>query len=56
MEVRVVLSLLNRGSPLIIDNKINREKGTFKLNIDVEGSINQWEFKRVYNSVVKVDM
>ena len=41
VEVRVVPSLLSRGSPLIIDNKINREKGTFKPNMNVESSIDQ---------------
>ena len=39
MEVRVVPSLLSKGSPLIINNKVNREKGTFKLNMDIENSI-----------------
>ena len=48
--------MLSRGSSLIIDNKVDREKGTFKPNVDVRGSIDQQEFKRVYNSVVKIDM
>ena len=41
---------------MIINNKINRERDTFKPNMDVRGSVDQREFKRVYNSVVKVDM
>ena len=39
MGVRVVLSLPSRGSPLVIDDKVNREKGTFKPNMDIRGSI-----------------
>ena len=39
MKVRVILSLPNKCDPLIINNKINREKNTFKLNIDIKGSI-----------------
>ena len=56
MGVRVVLSLPSRGSPLVIDDKVDREKGTFELNIDVRGGINRQEFKGVYNSMVKVDV
>ena len=56
MKVRVVLSLLSRGSPLIIDNKINREKDTFKPNMDIKDSINWWEFKKIYNNIVKIDI
>ena len=56
MGVGVVLLLLSRGNPLIINDKIDRERGTFKPNVDVRGSIDQWEFKRVYDSIVKVDM
>ena len=25
----------NRGSPLVIDDKVDRERDTFKLNIDI---------------------
>ena len=39
MRVRVILLLLNKGSPLVIDNKVDRERGTFKLNMDVRGGI-----------------
>ena len=39
MRVRVVLLLPSRGSPLVIDNKVNRERGTFKLNMDIKGDI-----------------
>ena len=56
MEVRIVLSLPSRGNPLVIDNKVNRERGTFKLNIDVKSSIDQQEFKEVYNNIVKINI
>ena len=56
MEVGVVSSLPSRGNPLVINNKIDRERGTFKPNVDIRGGIDQQEFKGVYNSVVKVDM
>ena len=46
----------SRGNPLVIDDKVDREKGTFEPNVDVRGSIDQWEFKGVYDSVVKVDI
>ena len=39
MEVEIVPLLLNRGSPLVINNKVNRERGTFEPNIDIRGSI-----------------
>ena len=56
MRVGVIPSLPSNGSSLVIDDKIDRERGTFKLNVNVRGSIDQWEFKGVYNSVVKVDV
>ena len=56
MRVGVILSLLSRGNPLVVNNKIDREKDTFKPNVNVRGSIDQQEFKRVYDSVVKVDI
>ena len=40
MGVRVIPSLLSRGSSLVINNKINREKDIFKPNINIRGSIN----------------
>ena len=40
MRVEVILSLLSKGGPLVINNKVNREKDTFKLNMDIRGSIN----------------
>ena len=40
MEVEVILLLLSRNNPLVINNKINREKGIFKLNINVKSGIN----------------
>ena len=39
MEVEVIPLLPSRGSPLVINNKVDREKGTFKLNVDVRGGI-----------------
>ena len=54
--VRVILSLSSKSGFLIIDDKVNKEKGTFEPNMDIRGSINQWEFKRVYNSVVKINI
>ena len=56
MGVRVIPSLPSRDSPLVIDDKINRERGTFKPNVDIKGGVDQQEFKGVYNSVVKVDV
>ena len=46
----------NRGSSLVINNKIDRKRDTFEPNVDIRGSIDQQEFKRVYNSVVKIDI
>ena len=56
MRVRVVLLLPSKGSPLVIDDKVDREKGTFEPNVDIRGGIDQQEFKGVYNSVVKVNI
>ena len=56
MGVGVISSLLNRGGSLVINDKIDRERGTFKPNVDVRGGIDQREFKRVYKSVVKIDV
>ena len=56
MGVRVVSLLPSRGGFLVIDDKVDRERGTFKPNVDVRDGIDWWEFKRVYNSVVKVDI
>ena len=39
MRVGVILSLLSRGGSLVINDKVNRERGTFEPNIDVRGSI-----------------
>ena len=50
------LSVFLNSSPLVIDNKIDRERGTFEPNIDVRGGIDRREFKGVYNSVVKVNV
>ena len=56
MRVRVILLLSSKSGFLIIDDKIDRERDTLKLNVNIKGSIDQQEFKRVYNSVVKVDV
>ena len=40
MKVRVILSLSNKSGLLIINNKVNKEKNTFKLNMNIKGSIN----------------
>ena len=39
MRVRVILLLLSRSDTLIINNKINKKRDTFKLNMDIKGSI-----------------
>ena len=39
MGVRVVLLLLSKGGPLVINNKINRKRDTFELNVGVRSSI-----------------
>ena len=41
MGVGVVLSLPSKGSPLIINNKVDGERGTFKPNVDVRGGIDR---------------
>ena len=40
MKVGVILLLLNRGDSLVINNKVNRERGIFESNMDVKNSIN----------------
>ena len=56
MGVGIVPLLPSRDNPLVIDDKANRERGTFEPNMDIRGSIDWQEFKRVYDSVVKVNM
>ena len=56
MRIGVILLLPSRDSPLVINDKVDREKGTFKPNVNIRGGIDQQEFKGVYNSVMKVDM
>ena len=48
--------MLSRGGSLVINNKVDRERGTFEPNIDVRGSIDWWKFKKVYNNVVKINV
>ena len=40
MGVRVVSSLLSRGSSLVINDKVDGERGIFKPNVNVRGSVN----------------
>ena len=39
MGVRVVPLLPSKSSPLVIDDKVDRERGTFEPNVDVRGSV-----------------
>ena len=39
MEIKVILLLLSRGSLLVINNKVDRERGIFEPNVDVRGGI-----------------
>ena len=39
MKIGVVLLLPSRGGPLIINNKVDRKRGTFESNVNVKGSI-----------------
>ena len=39
MGVRVVLLLLNKSDSLVINNKVDRKRGTFESNVNVKGSI-----------------
>ena len=39
MGVGVVLSLPSKNSSLVINDKVDREKGTFEPNVDVRGGI-----------------
>ena len=48
--------MLSRGGSLIINDKVDKERGIFESNVDVKGSIDWQEFKRVYNSMVKIDI
>ena len=41
MGVRVISLLPSKSGLLVINDKIDREKGTFEPNVDVRGSINQ---------------
>ena len=40
IRVRVILLLLSRSDSLVIDNKVDREKGIFEPNMNVRDSIN----------------
>ena len=39
MGVGLILLLLSKSDSLVINNKVNRERGTFKLNINIRDSI-----------------
>ena len=39
MRVGVILSLPSKGGSLIIDDKVDRERGTFKPNVNVRDSV-----------------
>ena len=39
MGIGVILSLSNRSDLLVINNKVDRERGTFKLNVDIRGGV-----------------
>ena len=39
MRVEVILLLPSKSGPLIINNKVDRERGTFEPNMNVRGSI-----------------
>ena len=41
MRVGVVSSLPSKGSPLVINNKVDGERGTFELNVDVRGGVDR---------------
>ena len=56
MGVGVVPLLPSRGNSLVINDKVDRERGTFKPNVDVRGGVDQREFKGVYDSMVKIDV
>ena len=40
MRVKVISLLLSKNNSLIINNKVNRERDTFKPNVDIRGSVN----------------
>ena len=39
MRVGVILLLPSKGSLLVINNKVNRERGTFEPNMDIKGGV-----------------
>ena len=40
MRVRVIPLLPSRSSLLVINDKVDRERGTFEPNVDVRGGVN----------------
>ena len=41
MRVRVIPLLPSRDSPLVINDKVDRERGTFEPNVDVRGGVDR---------------
>ena len=41
MGVEVIPLLSSKSGSLVIDNKVDRERGTFEPNVDVRGSVDQ---------------
>ena len=41
---------------MVIDNKIDRKRDTFELDVDIRGNVNWQEFKEVYDNIVKIDI
>ena len=39
MGVKVIPLLPSKGSPLVINNKVDRERGTFEPNVDIRSGI-----------------
>ena len=48
--------MLSRDGSLVINNKVDKEKGIFRSNMNVKSGIDWQEFKEVYNSIVKIDI
>ena len=39
MEVEIISLLSNKGSPLVINVKVDKERDTFELNINIRGNV-----------------
>ena len=40
MEVGIILLLSSKGGFLVIDDKVDRERGTFESNVDIRSGVN----------------